>query len=266
MVIPDSINSNRFIKMKSIKLFYPVLILFIVGLNLNSCKNNTAGKTQTKEIPTGEISVNDFEQKLNVTTNAQIVDVRTPEEFDGGHLFNALNIDFNGADFEMKVQALDKTRPTFVYCLSGGRSHKAAELMTKSGFTEIYEMQGGMKAWNKAGKPVVTPEKTNEKKEVTMEDYTKEITSDKMVLVDFNAPWCGPCKIMAPMLEEIATEQKESLNLIKINSDDNKNLSTSLKVENLPTLILYKKGKEVWKHEGAIDKIGLMVAIESQKK
>jgi thioredoxin 1 len=255
---------------------YLIVFLFIASLNFN-CVNNS-NKTPSVNIPTGEISVDDFEQKLSATPNAQIIDVRTPEEYTEGHLLSAINIDWNGTDFDYKIKSLDKTKPSFVYCLSGGRSHAAAEQMRTLGFTEIYEMKGGIREWKKSGKSLTTSEKVEAQKETTkeggdanklanmnMDDYNKHILTDKLVLVDFNAPWCGPCKLMSPILDEIAKEQNNTLDLLKINSDDNEELSQTLQIANLPTLILYKKGKEVWKHEGYLDKIALMVAIEAAK-
>lgn len=261
--------------MQTVKTKYFILLLLVTGLNFN-CNNN---RTPSVNIPTGEISVDDFEQKLNSTPNAQLIDVRTPEEYNEGHLLSAMNIDWNGTDFDYKIKAMDKTKPYFVYCLSGGRSHEAASEMKTLGFNEIYEMKGGIREWKKSGKALTTSEKEEKQKEagvqgadhlaptsnMSLEDYNKDISSGKLVLVDFNAPWCGPCKLMSPILDEIAKEQKESLDLLKINSDDNEDLSQALKIENLPTLILYKKGKEVWKHEGYLDKIALMIAIESAK-
>ncbi len=247
--------------MYSSKIYTLFLMLLLAAINFN-CHNTTTTEVTT---PTGEIPVADFEAKLNATPNAQLIDVRTPEEYNEGHLLTAINIDHNGTDFEYKIKALDKTKPSFVYCHSGRRSAEAAEEMKKYGFTEVYQMKGGINEWKKSGKALTTPERPKDQKDLSLENYNKQIESDKMVLVDFNAPWCGPCKLLSPILDDIAKEQNESLELIKLNYDDNTELSKSLKVENLPTLILYKKGKEVWKHEGYLDKIALMVAIEGAK-
>jgi rhodanese-related sulfurtransferase len=111
--------------------------LFLLSFLLNSCMGQTSKNIKT--IPPKE-----FITKINSTKNAQIVDVRSPEEFSKQHLEKAKNINWNGGSFESQIQLLDKKAPVFVYCQAGGRSSKAVSKMNELGFTEIYEMQGGM--------------------------------------------------------------------------------------------------------------------------
>jgi len=209
-----------------------------------------------------KIPVNDFEQKVKATPNAQVIDVRTPGEYSGGHLDNAANLNYNGAEFETQLQRFDKSKPVFVYCLSGGRSAKAAAKMAELGFKEVYDMQGGIMAWNNNSKPVVTASGSTYAPGMTLTDYNAHLKSDKLVLVDFNAPWCAPCQKMSPMLEEVSKEQKDKLSVMKINIDDNKELAKSLHIEALPVVVIYKGGKEVWKHEGEIGKADLLKVIQ----
>jgi thioredoxin len=98
---------------------------------------------------------------------------------------------------------------------------------------------------------------------MTMEDLQKNLNKDKLILVDFNAPWCAPCKKMAPMLEELSNNQKEMMHLLKINVDDHKKLAASMEVYILPTLILYKNDKIVWRNEGFIESKKLLEVIQS---
>ena len=209
-----------------------------------------------------KIPVGDFEQKVKSTPGAQLIDVRTPDEFSGGHLDQADNINYNDAGFETKIQKLDKSKPVFVYCLSGGRSGKAAAKMKELGFQEVYDMQGGILAWTSKDMPVVKNPDAKTQSGMSITDYRAHLKSDKLVLVDFNAPWCAPCKKMSPMLEEVSKEQKGKLTLMKINIDDNKDLAKALQVEALPVVIIYKDGKEVYKHLGEIGKAELMRAIQ----
>ena len=82
--------------------------------------------------------------------------------------------------------------------------------------------------------------------EVTQENFKKEVMeSTKPVLVDFWAPWCMPCKIIAPSIEKIAQEMSSELKVAKSNVDESPEIATELSVMNIPTLILFKDGKEI---------------------
>lgn len=78
---------------------------------------------------------------------AVLVDVRRPDEFAAGHLPGAVNIEVTAPDFGPRVGALDKTKPTYVYCRSGARSANAAGLLTKAGFAQVSNLLGGMLDW-----------------------------------------------------------------------------------------------------------------------
>jgi rhodanese-related sulfurtransferase len=99
------------------------------------------------------IGVDQFD-KLRQQTNTVVLDVRTPKEFATGHIPGAVNIDWNAADFGKKVAALDKSKTYLVQCAIGGRSAKAADKMAALQFSSVYNLEGGIKAWEKAGKPV----------------------------------------------------------------------------------------------------------------
>jgi phage shock protein E len=92
--------------------------------------------------------------KLRRQANTVVLDVRTPKEFAAGHISGATNIDWNASDFAKKAAALDKSKTYLVHCAAGGRSAKASEKMTALQFTNVYNLEGGMKGWEKAGKPV----------------------------------------------------------------------------------------------------------------
>lgn len=100
------------------------------------------------------VSTTDFAQKLAATPQAQLVDVRTPEEFGKGHLKAARNIDYRSDQFAVMAAKLDKSRPVFVYCQVGGRSRAAANWLNKQGYKTVYELKGGFADWSAAGFPV----------------------------------------------------------------------------------------------------------------
>ena len=82
--------------------------------------------------------------------------------------------------------------------------------------------------------------------EITQENFKQEVLdSDKPVLIDFWAPWCMPCKIIAPAVEKLAVELKDKVKVAKSNVDDSPEIATDLSVLNIPTLVLFKGGKEV---------------------
>lgn len=85
------------------------------------------------------------------TTSLQLVDVRTAEEYGVSHLKDAQNICVTEDDFQEKVKTLDKDKPVYVYCRSGGRSAKAAKILAEMGFTQIYDLDGGITAWEEDG-------------------------------------------------------------------------------------------------------------------
>jgi len=95
-----------------------------------------------------------FADKIASTPHATILDVRTPEEFATGHIAKSNNIDWRGGHFEHQVMSLDKTKPFFVYCTSGGRSASAASKLRSMGFKEVYELDGGLNQWQAARLPI----------------------------------------------------------------------------------------------------------------
>lgn len=186
---------------------------------------------------------------------ALVMDVRTPDEFASGAIAGAVNYNFRSADFKQKVAQLDKKQTVYVYCLSGGRSGEAAIWMRSIGFEKVYELKGGILAWTKSGRPVGNQENNTVKKDqYSMDDYLKLTTSHSRVLIDFYAPWCGPCKKLAPMLESLADTYKGKAVIIKINIDENKELVRQLGIDEIPFFKAFHDGKEVGNFIGQVDK------------
>ncbi|MXN93149.1 rhodanese-like domain-containing protein [Flavobacterium sp. Sd200] len=94
-----------------------------------------------------------FEKEM-ISHKGQIIDVRTPKEFQSGYINGAVNMHIYDKNFSQRLDSLDKTKTVYVYCKAGGRSAEAVEILKLKGFAHVVELDGGMDAWNEAGKPV----------------------------------------------------------------------------------------------------------------
>lgn len=123
-----------------------LILIFLFGAII-------ACKSPAKE----QLETNNTIQVLDKTTfkdgianpNIQLIDVRTPKEYDEGHINDAILIDFLADNFKEEIQTLDKNKPVYLYCRSGGRSGKASKLMEELGFTKIRDLEGGYNNWKK---------------------------------------------------------------------------------------------------------------------
>lgn len=229
---------------------YKNIILFISIIFLNSCNGQSNRYLQ--------IAPAEFSEKINNEKNPQIIDVRTPEEFKDGHLDNAINIDWSNANFQANIAKYDKTRPVYIYCLSGGRSKKAAENFAMLGYQKVYELKGGIMRWNADGFSKSSAKNVG----MTASDYDKLISSNKKVLISFYADWCAPCKKMAPFILKMQQTKSDNFVVIRINADEHKTLTTDLKIIELPTLILYENKAIQWRKSGFVSEEDLKKQIQ----
>lgn len=135
-----------------------VVLSSVLFMSITACSGNSNANTSTQEVVQQEevivdVTVNQF--KDLIATEGTLLDVRTPEEWAEGIIPNAEKINYNGDDFSNQVEKLDKTKPIFIYCRSGGRSTSAAKVLKEKGFTKVYNLDGGITAWGSAGNKVV---------------------------------------------------------------------------------------------------------------
>ena len=92
--------------------------------------------------------------------------------------------------------------------------------------------------------------------------FNEMIHSNKPVLVDFSAEWCGPCKMLAPILKDVKKEICDQATIIKVDVDQNPEAAQAYQIQGVPTLILFKNGKQLWRQSGVIPKAGLVNIIK----
>lgn len=124
--------------------------LAVVAVALIAALTACGGDTATIEL----VDASAAQELLAAPPSGLVVlDVRTSEEFDQGHIAEADNIDFYASDFSARLDALDKDAPYIVYCRSGNRSASTIDIMRDLGFTSVYELDGGIVSWAEAGLP-----------------------------------------------------------------------------------------------------------------
>jgi phage shock protein E len=105
------------------------VLIFMAGISCANAQN--------------DLKPTEFITKFKQTKNAQLLDVRTPEEWANGKIESSKCINFNDASFKKNIESLDKSKPVFVFCAAGGRSTKAKAILQEAGFKEIYNLVGG---------------------------------------------------------------------------------------------------------------------------
>ncbi|PKQ67203.1 rhodanese-like domain-containing protein [Raineya orbicola] len=132
-----------------------IAILSLAFLMLLSACSDAQRKSDNQNSTTmyKNLSANEFEKGMTAS-NAVIIDVRTPMEYNEGHIKNAKLIDIYGRDFASEIEKLDRNKAYYVYCRSGNRSSSAAGFMVSKGFTKVYNLNGGIGAWINNGKPL----------------------------------------------------------------------------------------------------------------
>lgn len=95
-----------------------------------------------------------------------------------------------------------------------------------------------------------------------MENFNNIITNEPLVLVDFFATWCGPCKMMHPVLEQLKEQMGDKIRILKVDVDNNEELSSRYKIMSVPTLLIFKNGTQVWRQSGAMPLNALTEVIE----
>lgn len=232
------------------------LIILFVPMFLVACGQNPA---------TNQLKARKF-NKLIDKDNAIILDVRTKNEFKNGHIKDAGQLNYYAMDFKKKLLLLPRNQPVYLYCNTGYRSDRAANILIKNGYTNIYNLEYGILEWNINNLPIIIepdarPDLDNK---FELKQYQALINSDSLVFIDFYAPWCAPCRKMSPMIDSLKLEYHNRINIVKINTDASKKLVKELKLLGVPYLVLYRKGQLLFSQNGMISKTELKETFDSQ--
>ena len=212
------------------------LFMILISCSSNAQKNKVA-------------NADDFEKAI-LSKNIQLLDVRTADEYKAGHIKNSFQANWlNKAEFEDRISHLDKNQPIFVYCLIGGRSAAAAAYLSEKGY-DVTNLTGGITAWKQGAKPVEGVD--SNKPQTSQVSFEGQLKSQELVLVYFGAEWCPPCKKMEPIVADFMQKEINKVTLIKMDGGIETELMKSLKVEALPTFILYKNGVEIKRKQGLV--------------
>lgn len=233
-----NIDVCRFLDMKRAIVFLVFILALIIDLKAQMVEDVDAVKFR------------DLISKGNMI----LLDVRTPGEYSRGHIQGSTAINIADRDFASKVSMLQKDKTILIYCLTGSRSSAGAAYMSRMGFTKIYNLQRGIMDWSRQGFPVEQSGETvaSSGTTYTQQSFDKLLKDHKLVLVDFHAVWCAPCKAMSPVVDKVTAEFKGKAKVEKVDVENNKAITTAYQVQTIPGFVLFKDGKKVWSYNGVI--------------
>jgi thiol-disulfide isomerase/thioredoxin len=151
-------------------------------------------------------------------------------------------------EFADRTQHLDKSQPIYVYCQAGGRSASAQAFLIEKGY-KVINLEGGMSNWKMNGFPV---DGAGDVPQMRVLDLEKIIASNKIVLVDVGADWCPPCRKMLPVLEALKKQPANPFYFLAVDGGNDIDVMKALHSEGLPNFIIFKDGKETWRHQGIV--------------
>ena len=205
-------------------------------------------------------------QQLIKKPGGVLLDVRSQNEYKNGHIANSGQLNYYALDFRKRLLLLPKNEPVYLYCNTGWRSEKAAQILAENGYRNVFNLEHGIMDWELQNLPVVVdPDaKPDTENKMEYEELARFIKSGNPVFVDFYAPWCGPCRTMMPLIDELKTKYHGKVNVVKVNVDASKKLVKEMKIQSVPYLALYKNGSLVFSKNGLATRDELVEVFEKR--
>ncbi len=230
-----------------------IISAFSLSLLIMACGNGPSSKIDAKDLSTKA-------QEANV----QILDIRTADEFKANHIEKSINIDIQSPKFDSLISIFYSSLPVYIVANDDQAADKGVTRMNILGFRDAKALKGGVQAWKEAGFELVA-----EKPKVVYESDTipflKARMGSKLVMVDFNATWCKPCKMLEPTVEKIHDERAADVIVYSIDTDENPELAQEYNANQIPLLVFIKNGKEVYRTLGVQPEENLLAIIDKFK-
>jgi thioredoxin len=197
-----------------------------------------------------------------IATKAAVFDVRKPGEYDAEHI---VDVPSTPLDFlNEHLAEFPKEEPFYLHCAGGYRSMIAASIVKARGYHNVINVLGGFDAIKKTGIKTtnyVCPSTLKNKELAIMSNFYSIIKSEKPVLVDFFATWCGPCQTLAPILKQVKDSLGDRITIVKIDVDKNQQMAAQYQVRGVPTMILFQAGRQLWRQSGVVSKEEIIKTI-----
>jgi len=227
------------------------LAFFLV---FTSCKNNLGN---------GKLAVQAFNEVAS-NNNAQIIDLRPKAAFDSGHIANAASFAPNSQELEAYIDLLYKDIPVCIIGANEEDNAKLIGLLKSKGFKSINELDGGMLSWQNANLPIskTEPKKIYPNDTIAFDDA---ILGEKLVMVDFNATWCKPCKMMQPSIDKVHDTRSSEVIVYSIDVDQFPQYNEKYQIQSIPLVLLFKNGKILHRSEGLLEESKINELIDKNK-
>ncbi len=233
------------------------LIYLTLIVLLFSCSSNSQSYLNLRP--------SDFKAEID-KNGGIILDVRTPNEVSAGQIENASTIDFYDDAFKNKISKIQKNKTVYVYCKSGGRSSKAAQLLVDAGQSKVVNLDGGIMAWKRAGYELSSFDDAHDTniQEFSLSVFEAILSENNLVLVDFHTLWCAPCRKMAPMIDALEKDYENKVFISRVDIDKSEDLANHFSIVAVPTLVLFEEGKEIWRNTGLMPKEELVNVLDKK--